>query len=326
MNINMDLILGNVLNPPVLFFFLGMFSVLVKSDLAVPEAMSKFFSMYLLFSIGFKGGHELSSGEFTIDHFYTLLACMFMALFVPIYVYFIMKTKFDVHNASAIAASFGSVSAVTFVTAGSFLGSQKIAYAGFIVAGMALMESPAIVLGVILDRFFSGKKDGAKKIEWGSLLHESFLNGSILLLVGSLLIGAATGEKGWDAEKPLTESLFKGFLSFFLLDMGMSAARRIRDIKSVGIFLLISAITIVIINATMGIFLSKLIGLKVGDALMFTVLCASASYIAVPAAMRLAIPQANPSIYLPVSLALVFPFNIIIGIPMYFAILTKVLN
>ncbi|MCB1179954.1 MAG: sodium-dependent bicarbonate transport family permease [Leptospiraceae bacterium] len=323
---DLNAILENFLNPPVLFFFLGMLAIFLKSTLTIPDQLSKFFSMYLLFAIGFKGGHELNATGMNQEHFIVLAACMFMATVVPIYSYYIFRTKLDIHNSAALAGSFGSISAVTFVTAGAFLHNLGKEYGGFIVAGMALMESPAIVVAVIMDRWYK-KRESNSQIEtfsWKSLLHEAFLGESIFLLLGALIVGYITGEAGWKAEKPFTEELFKGFLSFFLLDMGLSAAKRFKEIKSVGLFLVFISFLLVFINATIAILLVKIAHIPLGDGLMFTVLCASASYIAVPAAVRMSIPEANPSIYLTVALSIVFPFNIIIGIPVYYYVLSHI--
>ncbi|MCG6144400.1 sodium-dependent bicarbonate transport family permease [Leptospira bandrabouensis] len=315
--------LTNILNPPVLFFFLGMGVVFFKSDLRITEGVSKFLSLYLLFSIGFKGGHELFKSPFAEEHLLTLIACMFMACFVPIYSYFIFRAKLDHANSAALAGSFGSISAVTFVTAGAFLHSYGYEYQGFIVAGMALMESPAIVLAVILDRL--GKKKNHEnineKIHWKQLLHEAFFSSSVYILIGALIVGYLSGESGWNTTKPFTEDIFKGLLTFFLLDKGIDAAKQMRELKKVGFFLVGSALLIMVINVVIAILLTKIIQMPIGDALMFVVLCASASYIAVPAAMKESIPEANPSIYLTVALSIVFPINIIIGIPLYFYIL-----
>ncbi|TGK39154.1 sodium-dependent bicarbonate transport family permease [Leptospira andrefontaineae] len=310
-------IIQNILNPPVLFFFLGMGVIIFKSDLVIPEALSKFFSMYLLFAIGFKGGHELFKTPFSSEHALTLLACSVMATLVPIYAYYILKIKLEKHNAAALAGSFGSISAVTFVTAGAYLHNLNIEYGGFIVAGMALMESPAIVIAVILDRLSKNKANGGGSINWKALLHEALFGSSIYLLVGALIVGYLTGDSGWNAEKPFTEDLFKGILTFFLLDMGISAAKRFKELTHVGFFLIAAAIILMVINASVGLLLTKAIHMPEGDALMFVVLCASASYIAVPAAMKDMIPEANPSIYLTVALSIVFPINIILGIPLY---------
>ncbi|TGL62336.1 sodium-dependent bicarbonate transport family permease [Leptospira ognonensis] len=317
-------VLNNLLNPPVLFFFLGMGVVLFKSDLRITDGVSKFLSLYLLFSIGFKGGHELFNSPFEQEHMLTLIACMFMAFFVPIYSFFIFRLKMDHHNASALAGSFGSISAVTFVTAGAFLHSMGLEYQGFIVAGMALMESPAIVIAVILDRLGSSKKNADLKINWKSLLHEAFFSSSVYILIGSLIVGYISGENGWNTTKPFTEDIFKGLLTFFLLDKGIEAAKQMKDLKKTGIFLLVSSIFIMIFNAIIAFILVKIIRMPLGDALMFVVLCASASYIAVPAAMKDSIPEANPSIYITVALSIVFPINIIIGIPLYFYILKEI--
>lgn len=325
METRMDLsaIAGNILNPPVMFFFLGLGVIFFKSDLRVPENTAKFLSLYLLFSIGFKGGHELYHNPFEMQQGLTLIACIFMSLVVPIYSFFIFRTKLDIPNAAALAASFGSISAVTFVTAGAFLHNINITYQGFIVAGMAIMESPAIIMGVILDRVFKSRSSkGENKIVWSSLLHESFFSASVYILLGALLVGYVSGEKGWETTKPFSEDIFKGFLIFFLLDKGIHAASGFKDLKKVGWFLILASLGLLIINATVGILLSKFIGMAIGDALMFTVLCASASYIAVPAAMKDSIPDANPGIYITVALSIIFPINVILGIPLFYYLLT----
>lgn len=311
-----SLILQNLLSPPILFFFLGMIAVFVRSDLEIPQPLPKLLSLYLLLSIGFEGGVNLSASGLTSEALLTLLAALVMASFVPLYSYVILRTKLDIQNSAAIAATYGSISAVTFITAGAFLGRLGEEYGGHLVAAMALMESPAIVIGVLLVRV-SLRKQGVLGMRWSAILRDAFLNGSVFLLIGSLLIGASTGEQGWESIKPFSKEIFKGILMFFLLDMGLVAAKRIRDIGRTGVFLILFAITIPVINAFLGIAVSSLIGINTGDALMFSILCGSASYIAVPAAMRVAVPEANPSLYVPMSLAITFPFNIIIGIPMY---------
>jgi uncharacterized protein len=325
-----SLILSNVLNPPVMFFFLGVFAVFVQSDLEIPNPIPKLFSLYLLVAIGFKGGHELFlsylEGQlFTAKIIGTLVAAMVMASIVPVYAFFVLRLKLDQYNAAAIAATYGSISAVTFITASSLLDKLGIAYGGHMVATLALMESPAIVVGLILVRAFGPKKvsleEGdtvTEEASWGEILREAFLNGSVLLLVGSLIIGVATGGSGWTKVHLFVEKdLFYGVLTFFLLDMGLVAARRIRDLKQTGVFLIGFAVLMPIGNALIGILLAKVIGMGTGNALLFAVLCASASYIAVPAAMRMSVPEANPSLYVSMALAITFPFNIIIGIPIY---------
>lgn len=321
---DLSLIASNILNPPVLFFFLGMTAVLVKSDLEIPQPIPKLFSLYLLFAIGFKGGVELVKSGIGQEVLLTLLAASLMACIVPLYTFFILKLKFDIYNAAAIAATYGSISAVTFITAGSFLGQLGIDYGGYMVAALALMESPAIIVGLILLKLATAdlaivddSKVTQRDLDWSEVLKEAFLNSSVFLLVGSLLIGVMTGERGWQVLSPFSQDMFYGVLAFFLLDMGLVAAKRLKDLEKTGTFLISFALLIPIVNAAIGLSIAKFIGLPQGDALLFCVLCASASYIAVPAAMRLTVPEANPSLYVSAALVITFPFNIIVGIPLY---------
>ncbi|NMG08749.1 sodium-dependent bicarbonate transport family permease [Brasilonema sp. UFV-L1] len=315
-----SLILFNILNPPVLFFFVGMLAVFLKSDLEIPQPLPKLFSLYLLLAIGFKGGYELAESGMNLQVAMTLVAAIVMASIVPVYTFFILRLKLDHYNAAAIAATYGSISAVTFITAGSFLEKLHIPYGGHMVAALALMESPAIIIGLILVRIFA-PKNGNEEFSWGEVLREAFLNGSVFLLVCSVIVGILTGEKGWEKLQPFTQGIFYGALTFFLLDMGLVAARRIRDLSKTGSFLIGFSIIIPIANAILGILVSKILGFGQGNGLLFAVLCASASYIAVPAAMRLTVPEANPSLYVSMALALTFPFNIIVGIPLYLEII-----
>jgi hypothetical protein len=312
-----SLIVSNILNPPVLFFFLGMTAVLVKSDLEIPPPIPKLFSLYLLFAIGFKGGVELIKSGITQEVILTLVAAMLMACVVPIYTFFILKFKLDTYDSAAIAATYGSISAVTFITASAFLSELGIDYDGYMVAALALMESPAIIVGLILVNLFASDRGEERDFVWSEVLRDAFLNSSVFLLVGSLIIGFLTGEHGWQVLEPFTQGMFYGVLTFFLLDMGLVAARRIKDLQKTGIFLISFAILIPIVNAVIGIAIAWLIEMPKGNALLFSVLCASASYIAVPAAMRLTVPEANPSLYVSTALAVTFPFNIIVGIPIY---------
>lgn len=311
-----SLISYNLLSPPILFFFLGMLAVLVRSDLEIPQPLPKFFSLYLLLSIGFRGGVELNHSGLSGDVALALLAAVVMAVFVPFYTFFILKRKLSTSDAAAIAATYGSISAVTFITATAFLQRLNIESSGHLVAAMALMESPAIIIGVMLYRFYATNNENGD-FSWSELLREAFLNGSVFLIMGSLIIGIITGEKGNKALSPFTEEIFRGMLAFFLLDMGLLAAKRLRDMRKASVFLVTFALMIPLVNAFIGIMLAKIIGMQRGDALLFSVLCASASYIAVPAAVRTSIPEANPSLYVPMSLALTFPFNIIVGLPLY---------
>ncbi|MGH1394165.1 MAG: sodium-dependent bicarbonate transport family permease [Trichormus sp.] len=312
---DVSLVVSNILNPPVLFFFLGMTAVFVKSDLEIPAPVPKLFSLYLLLAIGFKGGVELIKSGITQEVVLTLAAAMLMACFVPIYSFFILRLKLDTYDAAAIAATYGSISAVTFITASAFLSELGINYDGYMVAALALMESPAIIVGLILVNIFT--VDGKREVSWKEVLQEAFLNSSVFLLVGSLLIGVLTGEHGWQVLEPFTQGLFYGVLTFFLLDMGLIAAKRIKDLQKTGLFLISFAILMPMLNACIGLLIAKTIGMSQGDALLFAVLCASASYIAVPAAMRMTVPEANPSLYVSTALAVTFPFNIIVGIPLY---------
>ncbi len=328
-----SLILSNILNPPVLFFFVGMIAVWVKSDLEIPQPLPKLFSLYLLFAIGFKGGHEIVESGFTSEVGATLLAAVLMACIVPVYSFFILKLKLDIYNAAAIAATYGSISAVTFITASALLTKLNIAFGGHMVAALALMESPAIVVGIFLVRMFVAKHDKAQhnsateeneKGSWGEVLREACLNGSVYLLVSSLIIGLITGNSGWNKIRPFSDELFYGVLCFFLMDMGLIAARRINDLRKAGAFVIGFSVAMPLLNAFIGIGLAKVLGLSVGNALLFAVLCASASYIAVPAAMRMSVPEANPSLYISMALALTFPFNIIVGIPIYLQIIQRI--
>ncbi|HAJ63771.1 MAG TPA: sodium-dependent bicarbonate transport family permease [Cyanobacteria bacterium UBA8543] len=311
-----SLIVSNILNPPVLFFFLGMVAVFAKSDLEIPPPVPKLLSLYLLFSIGFKGGVELIKSGITQEVVLTLSAAILMACVVPVYTFFILKLKLDTYDAAAIAATYGSISAVTFITAGAFLNELGINYDGYMVAALALMESPAIIVGLILVNIFTANQ-GKEEFSWPEVLQEAFLNSSVFLLVGSLLIGVLTGEHGWQVLSPFSQDLFYGILTFFLLDMGLVAAKRIKDLQKTGAFLISFAILIPILNAGIGLLIAKFIGMPQGNSLLFAVLCASASYIAVPAAIRLTVPEANPSLYVSTALAVTFPFNIIVGIPLY---------
>jgi uncharacterized protein len=321
---NLQLVISNFLNPPVLFFFLGMISVFLKSDLEIPAPIPKLFSLYLLLSIGFKGGVELAKSGITQEVLVTMIVAIIMASVVPIYSFFILRQKLDSYNAAAIAATYGSISAVTFITASSFLDELSIVYDGYMVAAVAIMESPAIIVGLVLVNLFGDKRDKNEATNWGEVLREAFLNGSVVLLVGSLTIGVLTGEKGMRKLEPFTNDLFYGALSFFLLDMGLVAAKRIKDLQKTGVFLIGFAILMPLLNAFFGIGLGYMIGMNRGDALLFAVLCASASYIAVPAAMRMTVPEANPSLYISTALAVTFPFNIIAGIPLYLTVVNLI--
>ena len=317
----MDLstILQNFLNPQILFFFLGVSAVLVRSDLDIPQPIPKFLSLYLLLSIGYEGGAQLQKSGLTGDVVLVLGAALVMASVTPLYAYAILRRRLDPPNAGAIAATYGSISAVTYITAAAFLQRLDIPSSGYMVAAMALMESPAMIVGVFLVRH--AQRGSGSPQNWAPFLRDALLNGSVFLLMGSLVIGALAGDAGYASVRPFTKEIFKGMLAFFLLDMGILAAKRLSDLRSHGAYLVGFALVLPVVNGALGIAIAALIGLGQGDALLFTILCGSASYIAVPAAMRLAVPEANPSLYVPMSLAITFPFNIIVGIPMYASII-----
>jgi len=322
-----SLVLQNLLTPPVLFFFLGVIAVLVRSDLEIPAPLPKLFSLYLLLAIGFKGGLELQHSGISGPVLPTIAAAVLMSLAVPLYSFLVLRLKLDGFNAAAIAATYGSISAVTFITAESFLETQNLPHDGFMVAALALMESPAIIVGLLLVKLASTQqRPDNGRMRWGAVLHEALLNGSVYLLVGSLLIGylsAANSPQSVEKMLPFTDKLFYGSLSFFLLDMGIVAAQRLADLRRAGSFLIAFSVLMPLFNAVVGALIARGLGLEAGNALLFVVLCASASYIAVPAAMRMTVPEANPSYYISTALGLTFPFNIIVGIPLYMALVNK---
>lgn len=320
--------LSNLTSPALLFFLLGAFATFARSDLDIPNPVARAISIYLLFSIGFKGGVALSSSPLSTDVLLALGAALLLASLVPVIVYALASRFFSTADAAAIAATYGSISAVTFVTATSYLDRIGVPWGGHFVAAMALMEAPAIVVGLFLYRRVSTQTDtgdGVEVTSIGELLREAFLNGSVVLILGSLIIGWINGEQGLKELAPLIKAPFTGMLCLFLLDMGLVAARRIRDLsdgvtaesRAPKLAMLLAGILFALLNGGFGLLLATLTGLGEGDALLLTILAASASYIAVPAAMRLALPAANPGIYLTMALAITFPFNIVIGIPLF---------
>jgi hypothetical protein len=313
---NSSLILENLLSPPILFFLGGLLAVAVRSDLEIPREVARFLSLFLLFSIGLKGGMELSHGEDIGAMLKPLIFAMTLASVVPIYTFFILKRKLDIYNAGALAATYGSVSAVTFVTAVSFLQEANIAYGGHMIAALAIMESPAIIVGVVLIGRFGTQNQSKGRMK--KVLHEAFTNGSVFIILLSLVIGMTVSDHQYDAVAPFSEDLFKGILTLFMLDMGLLAGKRISGLKNKGVFLVAFGLLIPLVNAGVTMLLCPLFGISLGNAFLLTILAASASYIAVPAAMRMAVPKANPGIYVPLSLGVTFPFNIIVGIPLYY--------
>lgn len=315
---NLHLLLDNLTNPALLFFVLGILSVYLKSDLEIPSNSSKFISLYLLFAIGFKGGQELSHENLTFEIGWSMLFGIIIASVIPLYTFFILRNKFQVFDAGAIAAAYGSVSAVTFVTAVSYLESHQLALHGHMVAIMALMESPAIIIGLLLISIFN--KDVKQTINKADAIKHSLTNGSVLLIIGSLLIGYLANAKQAEGIKPFTTDLFKGFLAIFLLDMGITSGRKLKTFFSFGWFPIIFALFIPLFNGCIIAFCSGFITADPTNRFMFAILAASASYIAVPAAMKISVPQSNPGLFLPMALAITFPVNITIGMPLYFLV------
>jgi len=311
-----SLLLENLTNPALLFFILGVIAVLVKSDLEIPPNSSKFISLYLLFAIGFKGGQELAHETFSSEIVWSMILGLFISLVIPVYTFFILKTKLGTFDAGAIAAAYGSVSAVTFVTAVSYLETQQMILHGHMVAIMALMESPAIIMGLILISLYNN--DESTRIKKREAFKHSLTNGSVLLIIGSLIIGMLASDQQAEGIKPFTNDLFKGFLAIFLLDMGITSGNKLKSFFSYGWFPILFAIFIPLINGIVFAYLSGFITDDVSNRFIFGVLAASASYIAVPAAMKISVPQADPGLFLPMALAVTFPLNITIGMPIYF--------
>jgi uncharacterized protein len=311
---------ANLTNPTLLFFLLGIIAHMVKSDLEVPASSSRFIALYLLFSIGFKGGQELAHSEMDPTIWWSLLFGLAMAGVIPFYVFFLVRRRFGVQNAAAIAAAYGSVSAVTFVAATGFLEARETEFGGHMVAIMALMESPAIIVGMgLLMRY---EKDNGESASLMHMLKHSFTSGSVLMLIGSLIIGIISDPRQAEGIRPFTTDIFKGFLAIFLLEMGMVTARRFGAFRTYGLSASAIALILPLVNGCMAAWLSGFVTPVIGDRFMFAILAASASYIAVPAAMRLAAPRADPGLYIPMALGLTFPLNITLGMPLYFALVS----
>ncbi|MEK8180752.1 sodium-dependent bicarbonate transport family permease [Flavobacterium buctense] len=318
---NLNLLLDNLTNPALLFFILGILAARLKSDLEIPSNTSKFISLYLLFSIGFKGGQELAHSHFDMEIIWSALFGVLIAVVIPVYSFFLLKRKFSIENSGAIAAAYGSVSAVTFVTAVSFLEIQNYNYSGHMVAIMALMEAPAIIVGVILMRLYDKKAEIKTKLS--AVIRHSLTNGSVLLILGSLVIGYLASDQQAMGIKPFTTDIFKGFLAIFLLDMGIISGKKLDVFFKSGWSPMVFAIAIPLLNGVLVSYCSQLVTQDIGNRFILAILAASASYIAVPAAMKIVAPKANPGLFLPMALAVTFPFNITFGMPIY---LTIILN
>jgi uncharacterized protein len=317
------MIVDTLTSPVILFFVLGIFAALIKSDLAIPEAFAKAMSIYLMAAIGLKGGIEVAESGFTADLAGAALAGLALSFLIPFYAFALLTRLGGLSrtDAGAVAAHYGSVSVVTFVTAKEILGGQGLSPAGYMVAVLALMETPAIISGLWLAR--KGQQNAGNGGN-GGLMHEVFANASVVLLVGAFIIGLIAGKDGFEPVKPLFDTGFRGVLCLFLLDMGLIAARRLTQSKKLNLRLIMLAILFPLINGTLGTVAGIVIGLDVASAAALGILAASASYIAVPAAMRMALPEADPGIYLAMSLGITFPFNIIIGITLFTQLATAI--
>lgn len=322
----------NLLDPAILFFFLGTFAGAVRSNLEIPPAVAKFLSLYLLMAIGLKGGFALAQSGFTQAAIYSIGAAMLMAVVIPTLGYNLLKKWVNPLDAAAIAASYGSISAVTFIAAMQYLENQQMAYSGHMVAAMVLMETPAIIMAVILANILRKKAQTADTTTTapppgvGQILHESFTNGSHLLLIGSLLIGYLSADAGKAMMQVFAVDIFKGLLAFFMLDMGLFVAKNAGKVRGNSAVLFAYAIFAPLVHAAIALLLARFIHMGIADAVLLMVLSASASYIVVPAVVRYAIPEANASLYFGLPIGITFPFNIVIGIPLYMFAAQRVLG
>jgi uncharacterized protein len=314
--LGLELALQNLVSPPVLAFALGLLAVLIKSDLRLPEAVYQGLSIYLLLGIGIKGGVALSNSsvaEITVP----LIGTLVLGLVIPVLAYLLLGglTKLNGIDKGAIAAHYGSTSLVTFTAAMVLVENSGYLVEGYVTTLLAVLEIPGIVVGLLLASRALGRS-----VNWGEAIREVLTGRSILLLAGGLALGFLTGETGYARIEPLFGGLFTGILTLFLLEMGIVAGRRLPDIKKAGLGLVLFGLGFPLISGTLGVFVGHLSGMGVGGAAVLGVLSASASYIAAPAAVRLALPEASPGLYLTASLGITFPFNLIAGIPLLLAL------
>ena len=312
----------NLLDPSILFFIFGIFAGLVKSNLEIPQPISRFLSLYLLMALGLKGGFALNKSGFTPEIALSLGLAITLAILIPLLGYNLLKHKLDKLDAAAISATYGSISAVTFITTTQVLDQNGISYGGHMAAAMALMESPAIIIAILLANHIRQKNLDSKtsNTSLGKVLHESFTDGGQLLLLGSLVVGLISGDAGHKVMAPFSIDLFKGLLAFFLLDMGLVAAKSISELKGKPPITLAYAFIAPPVHALIALSLCHLFHVPLGDTILLMILAASASYIAVPAVLRHAMPEVNTALYMGMSLGITFPLNIILGIPIYSAI------
>jgi hypothetical protein len=308
--------LTNITSIPVLAFVLGLLAVAVKSDLRLPEALYQGLSIYLLLGIGIKGGVALSEANAS-EVALPILGTLALGVTIPVLAFWLVGrlTKLDAINRGAIAAHYGSTSLVTFSAALIFLDSQAVQYEGFVTTLLAILEIPGIVVGLML-----ASRGLGRGLNWGESLREILTSKSIVLLAGGLFLGFITGASGYQKVEPFFGGLFTGVLALFLLEMGIVAGRRLPDVKKAGVGLVVFSLGFPLLAGTLGVFVGEVTGLSLGGSVVLGVLTASASYIAAPAAVRLALPEASPGVYLTASLGITFPFNLIFGIPIMFAL------
>lgn len=360
----MDLsLLRNLTDPAILFFFAGLLIGLIKSNLEIPAPVTKFLSLYLLVAVGFRGGHELARVGLSGTAFKVIGAAIVLAVLLPALGFVILRRRISAFDAAAIAATYGSVSAVTFATASQFLASRDSAAGGYLTVALVLMESPAIIMAVLLatwvrtrpsappavitanepvaagvgarsqdietsqemaqtapERDQASGGHSASPLSIKAVLREAFTDGAHLVLISAMVIGALSGNAGWKAMDPFINGLWKGMLAFFLLEMGLLVARQLREVRDVGPFLIAYAVVMPLIGASLALGFGTALNLNVGDQTLLMVLAASASYIVAPAVIRYAIPEARPSRYFTMALAITFPLNIALGIPLYYAV------
>jgi hypothetical protein len=342
--LQLDHDMNNFLDPAILFFAFGILAGAIKSNLEIPAPISRFLSLYLLMALGLKGGFALAKSGLGNDVAVSLACAVLLAICIPLIAYVLLKRVTGAYDAAAVAATYGSVSAVTFITATQYLDHHQIAYGGHMAAAMTLMESPAIVIAVVLANALRktaapvaqlggggaavlGHLGGSGASQsFGKILHESFTDGTQLLLIGAMLVGLITGEAGKSAMAPFSINLFKGMLAFFLLDMGLLTARNVGKLRGQSGWLIAYALAAPVVHAGFALGLACMFGIAAGNAALLMVLAASASYIAVPAALRYAVPEASPSVYFSLSLGITFPTNILVGIPLYSRIAADVLG